>query len=291
MRYAVISDIHNNLEAFNAALKDIEQQNVDQICCLGDLLGYGPNPIECVDKMIKLRDSGKLAFCLSGNHDQAYLFDPNGFNRYAQIAILWTRKQLEKGAGRLRSNRMDFLGDLDYCRNKTVNELLFVHGSPRNCLNEYVFSEDVDDSDKMSSLFDTVKKRFSAKYCFMGHTHVPGIFVDRVSSGKFEYYSFEEIQREFGGKYKLGEESLLINVGSVGQPRDGDPRSCYVIIDYEPKGADNYIEYRRVEYDINKTVEAFERIPEFKLPFYDCDGEEVETRGINFLAERIKTGR
>lgn len=292
MRYAIISDIHNNLEALNAVLKDIDQQNVEKICCLGDLLGYGPNPIECVDKLMRLRDDGKLAFCLAGNHDQAYMFSPNGFNRYAEIAIAWTRSKIEGAKDRRSDERRDFLGELSFCPSKVIGELLFVHGSPHNCFNEYVFEEDVDDHDKMTRLFEQTQKKYKAKYCFMGHTHVPGIFVDRVVGGIYEYHTFEEIQKNFAGKFKLGHESLMINVGSVGQPRDGDPRSCYVVVNYEKDGSNNYVEYHRVEYDVDKTVQDFNRIPEFKEQEYiGPAGEHIDTRGISFLAERLKCGR
>lgn len=277
MRFAVISDIHNNLEAFTSALEDINKQNVDKICCLGDLLGYGPEPIKCVDKMLELRDQGRLEVCLPGNHDQAAMFEPQGFNYMAEAAILWTREQLEKSHTRRAQDRLDFISEMQLVRYFHKDELLLVHGSPRNFLNEYIFEDDVEDSEKMSRLFDIVERQYKSKYCFMGHTHVPGVFVNRKDGSRYEYHPFEEIEKESRGKFRLGDEALLINVGSIGQPRDGDPRVCYVVLNYEEGGSDNYVEYRRVEYDVEKTVAAFKKIPEF--------------RELGFLWERIKSGR
>ena len=99
MRFAIISDIHNNLEAFRSTLDVIERQKVDKICCLGDLLGYGPDPIKCVDLMLDLRRKGKLEVCLPGNHDQAAMFEPMGFNYMAQKAANWTRWQIAQARG------------------------------------------------------------------------------------------------------------------------------------------------------------------------------------------------
>ncbi|MBQ1864124.1 MAG: metallophosphoesterase family protein [Thermoguttaceae bacterium] len=277
MRFAIISDIHNNLEAFRSTLDDIERQKVDKICCLGDLLGYGPDPIKCVDLMLDLRRKGKLEVCLPGNHDQAAMFEPLGFNYMAEAAVNWTREQLEKAHGNRAVDRLDFLGELQIQQYYRKDELLFVHGSPRNRLNEYVFEEDVEDPDKMSRIFNAISQQYSAKYCFVGHTHVPGVFVNKTVGMRYEYRSYDEIRKENGGVFRLGPEETLVNVGSVGQPRDGDWRSCYVILNYEPKGSDNFIEFHRVEYDVEKTVAAFAEIPELaKYPF---------------LAQRIREGR
>ena len=280
MRYALISDIQSNLEAFRSTLQDIEKQQVDKICCLGDLVGYGPNPVECVDLILSLKKKGKLEVCLPGNHDQAAIFGAEGFNYMAQDAIEWTGDCLER-SGAKASDRLDFLGEITQPQSRFFqkDELLFVHGSPRNFLNEYVFEEDVEDFKKLEDIFSYVSKKFSAKYCFMGHTHVPGVFVNNKDGGRYEYHSPKDIQDSFGGKYKLGSEMLLVNVGSVGQPRDGNPQSCYVILDYEPGGSDNYLEYKRVEYDVAKTVGEFERVRR------SCDRLHV------FLSERIKDGR
>lgn len=277
MRYAVISDIHNNLPAFRAVLQDIETQNVDKICCLGDLLGYGPNPLECIELLLDLHDSKRLAFYIPGNHDQACMLDPQGFNPMAEKAILWTRKQLERESGGRNEKFTLFMYAKQVDRYKRMGDLLFVHGSPWHCLNEYVFEEDAENPDKMLKLFNAVKFTYRTKYSFMGHTHVPGVFVDNVVDGRYEYHSYKEIHEKFDDKFKLGGNALMINVGSVGQPRDYDPRSCYVILNYDQNGLDDYIRYRRVEYDVEETVKAFRNVEGLA--------------DLKFLWERIRIGR
>src|SRR5260370_36124295 len=123
---AIISDIHSNLEAFQAVLKDIESQGISEIYCLGDVVGYGPNPRECVDLVMKCK------IVLLGNHDQGALFDPEGFNPPAERAIFWTRTQLEAPAEnhQLRERRWEFLNERP--RSHREKGLLFGHGSARN---------------------------------------------------------------------------------------------------------------------------------------------------------------
>ncbi len=126
MRQALVSDIHGNLEAFEAVLADIASQSIDQILCLGDIVGYGPNPCECLDTVIK-----RCKFSILGNHDQAALFDPDGFNPVALKAIYWTRDRLDDpGTGRASTinRRWDFLSELP--RQIQEDKCLFVHGSP-----------------------------------------------------------------------------------------------------------------------------------------------------------------
>lgn len=256
LRFAVFSDIHNNLEAFQTTLKDIQKQNVEKYFCLGDLLGYGPKPAECVDLMMKLCKEGKVEVCLLGNHDQATLYDPEGFNRIAEAAVFWTREVLESARGSKARARWDFIAERPRLY-RLKNEFLFVHGSPRNPINEYVFPEDIDDKDKMKKLFALVPK-----YCFMGHTHVPGIFVDETNGdGRFDYLSFRDIVEQHGGKFPLGDRKLMINVGSVGQPRDLNPESCYAVVQYENGASDNFVEYHRTPYDVSKTQNEIQNIP------------------------------
>ena len=211
MRRALISDIHGNLEALEVVLEDIKTQKIDEIFCLGDVIGYGPNPRECIDRVME-----HCEMTLLGNHDQGAMFDPDGFNIGAERAIFWTRDQLESPHDRANNEkRWEFLGMLP--RSHKLDPFLFVHGSPRNPLSEYIFPEDIYNHRKMERLFQLVEK-----YCFQGHTHVPGVFTEG-----YQFYSPEEIDHE----YTLGEGKVMINVGSVGQPRDGDNRSCYVILD------------------------------------------------------------
>ena len=175
------------------------------------MIGYGPNPRECIDRVM---DACQMT--LLGNHDQGAMFDPDGFNIGAERAIFWTRDQLESSHDRVNNEkRWEFLGMLP--RSHKLDPFLFVHGSPRNPLSEYIFPEDIYNHRKMERLFQLVEK-----YCFQGHTHVPGVFTEG-----YQFYSPDEIDHE----YTLGEGKVMINVGSVGQPRDGDPRSCYVILE------------------------------------------------------------
>ena len=243
---AIISDIHGNLEALESVLRDIDSQNIQEIYCLGDVVGYGPNPRECIDLVAK-----RCTMCLLGNHDQGALFDPEGFNAGAERAIFWTRQMLEGGAR--SEDRWEFLGELPRMRREP--EFLFVHGSARNPLNEYVFPEDIYNQRKMERIFTLVEK-----YCFQGHTHIPGVFTEDLN-----FLAPEEIDFE----HDLGDKKSLVNVGSVGQPRNGDNRSSYVILN------DKHITFRRVEYDFGETAQKIYAIP-------DLD---------NFLGDRLRDGR
>ncbi len=245
---AIISDIHGNLEALEAVLADIHKQQIVQIYCLGDIIGYGPNPRECIDLVMR-----HCQVTILGNHDQAALFDPEGFNAGAERAIFWTRQMLESGDSDSNERRWEFLGELPRMRRE--EKFLYVHGSARNPLNEYVFPEDVYNQRKMERIFGLVDR-----YCFQGHTHIPGVFT--------EDYNFQTPD-ELGHKIELGEQKVLVNVGSVGQPRDGDPRSSYVVLD------DKTVNFRRVEYDFEKTIAKIYPIP-------DLD---------NFLGDRLRDGR
>jgi len=249
VKRALISDIHSNLEALQAVLGDIREQGITEVFCLGDLVGYGPNPAEIIDLVMKCK------VCLLGNHDQGALFDPEGFNTGAERAIFWTRNQLENGVGSPadRAHRWDFLGELP--RNHQDGKCLFVHGSARNPLNEYVFPEDIYNRRKLEKIFALVPQ-----HVFQGHTHVPGVF-----SENFNFFSPEELNDEF----RLTSEKCMVNVGSVGQPRDGDPRACYVVLD------DDVVRFRRVEYPVEKTIEKIYAVPELD----------------NFLGDRLRDGR
>jgi len=138
VKRAIISDIHSNLEALEAVLKDIDSQGITEIYCLGDIVGYGPNPRECIDLVMQ-----RCKVCLLGNHDQGALFDPEGFNVGAEKAIFWTREQLEEHHGNPAESlkRWDYLGERP--RIHKEGPIVYVHGSVRNPLNEYVFPEDI----------------------------------------------------------------------------------------------------------------------------------------------------
>ena len=248
MKRALISDIHSNIESLEAVLADIRQQGITEVYCLGDIVGYGPNPRESIDAVMKCK------VCLLGNHDQGALFDPEGFNTGAERAIFWTREQLENSGGNpTGQHRWDFLGELP--RNYREGPFLFVHGSARNPLNEYVFPEDIYNRRKMEKIFALIDR-----YCFQGHTHVPGVFTEDCA-----FYSPEELN----GEYRLGQQKVMINVGSVGQPRDGDPRACYVVVE------DDAVRFRRIDYPFEQTIRKIYDIPELD----------------NFLGDRLRDGR
>ncbi len=250
-RTAIISDIHGNLAALEAVMEDIESQNIDRVICLGDVVGYGPDPCACLDHVMG------FDFCVLGNHDSSALFDPEGFNVAAEQAIFWTRAQLECGRDGPEASRkrMEFICGLP--RMTREGSILFVHGSPRGPTNEYVFPEDTQNSKKIEKLFSMVPH-----LCFQGHTHVPGVFTTDLRFVR---------PADTGDGYDVSDpaEKLMINVGSVGQPRDGDRRCCYVIFD------EQLLVYRRVEYDIERTVQAIEAEPELD----------------DFLGYRLREGR
>ena len=245
---AIISDIHGNLEALEAVLADIRSQGITEIYCLGDIIGYGPNPRECIDLVMR-----NCQATILGNHDQAALFDPEGFNAGAERAIFWTRSMLESGDPQGNERRWEFLGELP----RLIREapFLFVHGSARNPLNEYVFPEDVYNQRKMERIFGLVEH-----YCFQGHTHIPGVFTE-----DYNFLSPDELEY----KVVLGDAKILVNVGSVGQPRDGDNRSSYVVLD------ERTVHFKRIDYDFEKTISKIYPIP-------DLD---------NFLGDRLRDGR
>jgi predicted phosphodiesterase len=268
VRRALISDIHGNLEALETVLEDIKAQEIPEIFCLGDIIGYGPNPRECIDRVMET-----CKITLLGNHDQGAMFDPDGFNIGAERAIFWTREQLESPSDRDNNQRRwEFLGELP--RSHRIGPFLFVHGSPRNPLSEYIFPEDIYNHRKMERLFQLV-----GRYCFQGHTHVPGIFTEN-----YQFFAPEEIDLE----YTLGEGKVMVNVGSVGQPRDGDNRACYVVLEdgLESDSANGELErpnparspkitYRRLTYDFEATIQKIYSVPDLEP----------------FLGDRLRQGR
>jgi diadenosine tetraphosphatase ApaH/serine/threonine PP2A family protein phosphatase len=270
--WAIISDIHSNLEALRAVGDDIAKFSPEKVICLGDIVGYGPNPVECVDIV---RENCDLV--ILGNHDQGALFDPEGFNNSAERAIFWTRAQLENSEGPEAQARWEFLTlrprrkewsatgqELEDTRDKngaSKGLFLFVHGSARHPLNEYVFPEDVYNERKMERIFQLV-----SHYCFQGHTHVPGVFTE-----DYKFFS----PTDMGHRYQFDQSKAVVNVGSVGQPRDGDWRACYVILETDDDGGPPKMEYRRVEYDVETTVKKIHAIPELD----------------RFLGDRLRDGR
>ncbi len=256
---ALISDIHSNLEALTAVLEDIERRGVERIVCLGDVVGYGPQPKECLDLV-----TDRAEVTLMGNHDFAVLYEPNKFNIGAEAACFWTRRQLEEEPDASRRNaRWERMGAFPVKHKAAAGDgedalpLAFVHGSPRRPVNEYVFPDDVYNAPgKLQTLFD----RFEG-LCFVGHTHVPGVFLETP-----DFYSPDELE----GAFELrSARKALINVGSVGQPRDRDPRASYVVVD------DEAVRFVRVEYDVESVMEKVFAVGELD----------------DYLGTRLKEGR
>jgi len=219
MRYAIIADIHGNLEALQRVLADAKKMNCTHYACLGDVVGYNANPKECLDI---IRDMGMP--CVKGNHDEycSVEMELEGFNQNAAEAVHWTREQLS-------AEDMKWLRDLRYIR--LVASFSIVHAT-------------LDGPQRWGYVFDKLAAAASLTYqntsvCFHGHTHVPVAFVrdHSVRGGIYQKFRIEPGKKFF------------INVGSVGQPRDGNPRAAYVVYDLD----ENSVELRRLDYDIATT--------------------------------------
>ncbi len=220
MRYAVISDVHGNLEALKAVLKDIKKKKIPDILFLGDAVGYGPDPDECVEVL-----NSECKILLAGNHDGAVLglTDIEYFNPYARAAVLWTRETMKK-------ENASILKGLPISKEIEDKKIFIVHSTPKEPKQWHY----------LLTLWDAEINfhYFGNKICLLGHSHQPFI-IERLPSGEMLTYR---------GEAKIGEtERYIINAGSVGQPRDGDPRACYAVID------DGSVKLQRVEYDIEKT--------------------------------------
>jgi predicted phosphodiesterase len=237
MRLAIISDIHANLEALQACIEDIRQQKVDDIICLGDIVGYGANPNECIQLV---RDT--CPRILLGNHDAAAIgsLSTEHFNIHAKIAIEWTAENLSAGS-------RDFLSSLPL--KEIEGSETYVHATPYEP-NMWYYITSLEEAAFNFQFFDTT-------FCFIGHTHIPIIIVLNSNKDVFVHQEFRINALDMPGA------QLLINVGSVGQPRDRNPTSCYGILDSEQKA----FEYRRIDYDIQKAQAKMRKIkmPEFLI--------------------------
>jgi len=278
--FAILSDIHSNLEALTVVLADIEKRGIKTIYCLGDVIGYGPNPKECLDLIIE-----KTEWCVLGNHDYATLYEPTNFNYGAEQASFWTREVLEAEQEKQHCDRRwSFLGSLQMRRSLApvlsgppphlasedtgageskigggTNTVImdFVHASPRKPVNEYIFPEDVyTNPAKVRLMFERVNH-----ICFVGHTHMPGVFLDEP-----DFY----LPDELGNVYPIIDgEKAIINIGSVGQPRDKDNRASYVFVN------ENHVHFVRLEYDFETTARKIMAI------------EQLDS----FHADRLRDGR
>ena len=257
--FAIISDIHSNLEALTTVLDDIEKRGIKTVYCLGDVVGYAANPLECLDLIID-----KTEICVQGNHDFAAIFEPTNFNSGAEAAAYWTRKMLEEEPNQeKRDRRWQFLGsqkmrwtrELNASGGKTILDL--VHASPRRPINEYIFPDDVyTTTGKMTGLFGQVKH-----ICFIGHTHLPGVFLEDP-----DFYSPGDLDDIYP---IIPDEKAIINVGSVGQPRARDNRASYVYIE------DNNVHFVRLNYDFKAAAAKIYETPELD----------------NFEGDRLADGR
>ena len=218
MRILVISDIHANLAALEAVIKDAGE--FDSVWCLGDLIGYGPDPNECIEH---IRQLPQLK-CLAGNHDHAVLglMLLSRFNHEAQEAVTWTQNVLSE------ENRT-YLSSLPLMMTHEVFTL--VHGSPREPLWEYILDEHIAQRNF---------NRIETDYCLVGHSHIPLLFFKPT-----EENSVLQLQMPVREPFSL-QPRMILNPGSVGQPRDLDPRASYAILDLE----NDTWELRRIAYDI-----------------------------------------
>lgn len=238
MMHAIISDVHGNLEALEVVISDIRKRNIDDIIFLGDAVGYGPDPVDCLRLLL---DSASVK--IRGNHDQA-LIEPellNYFNEYARMAIEWTASKINEGTKKI-------IRDMPLTAKKRLmgRDIYFVHGSPREPEKwHYILTlNDVE----------TNLRYFNESICFVGHSHQPFI-VEKKMSGEIIVHRESEVVIDETSRY-------IINAGSVGQPRDMDPRSCYVILD------DGRITFVRLSYDIKKTQK---KMRDAGLPGYLID--------------------
>jgi len=233
MRYAIIADIHANLVALTAVLDDIERRGgVGEIWCLGDVVGYGPDPHQCIELLCQYKH-----ICVAGNHDWAAIgkIDTSDFNLDAAVACHWTARQLTP-------EDIDYLGSLPLVIQK--GGFTLVHGSPREPIREYLLST--------SSAKENLAY-FQSKFCLVGHSHVPLVFECRDDGTCFlSQFSADTV-------LTLAQNRQIINPGGVGQPRDGDPRASYAIYDSEVGVVTHY----RISYDIGATQA---RMTEYKLP-------------------------
>jgi len=224
-RVGIISDIHGNLHALEAVLEQLEKEKVDMIVCCGDVVGYGARPNECVDTIRRLNIP-----TIAGNHDHAALLltDISNFNEIAKAAVLWTKRVLTE-------ENMEFLRQLPLSLKDTANNVFYVHASPKEP-GEWNYILTMGEA-------RTNFNYFTEQICFIGHSHQP--FIIENDEGNLACPTRPEIELREGRRY-------LINVGSVGQPRDHNPRPCFVIVDFESRR----LEIRRCDYDLAGSQQA-----------------------------------
>ena len=230
MRYAILSDIHGNLEALRAVLDDCAGR-VDAVLCLGDTVGYGADPLACVELIAE-----RAQAIVGGNHEHAVagLLSLGWFNRHARVAAEWTRERLDE-------DHRAYLGSLPLLTE--VGDATLVHASPAQP-EEWDYLVTAEDG-------FAAFPHFATRWCFVGHSHLPGAW-SLGSAGPEHHPGGGLLQAERGRRY-------IVNVGSVGQPRDRDPRAAYAVWDAEA----GWIQIRRVAYDVRT---ARRKILEAGLP-------------------------
>ena len=219
MRYGIFSDVHGNLEALTAVIDAYQSEKIDTYFCLGDVVGYGANPNECIHVVDQL-----VSQCIAGNHDWAAIekIDITYFNLVAKQAIVWTKQHLSEASLR-------FLKNLELGFKN--NDLILVHGTLQNP-EEFIYLFDSTQAEQTFSFMDH-------RVCFLGHTHVPQIIIQRDQ--RIFYSETMDVRLEDDQKY-------IVNVGSVGQPRDGNPETAYCIYDTELKT----VSIKRIPYNIEE---------------------------------------
>jgi len=223
VHYAILSCVHANYDAFAAVVDDATRRGVERIILMGDVVGFGPQPVECVDLARQA-----CAITLRGCHDQALLDGAAHLPAATREGIQWAKDELGP-------ERVEWIKGLS--ESYDAAGIIFCHASPREFVSEYLFAEAVRrDPRKLARAFEK-----TAKIVFVGHTHVPGVFLENpirwTPAAQLEHYYH----------YKKGEK-VIVNVGSVGQPRDGDPRACYLEVNK------NELYWRRVDYDVQQVV-------------------------------------
>jgi diadenosine tetraphosphatase ApaH/serine/threonine PP2A family protein phosphatase len=235
MRVAVLSDIHSNIVALDAVLS--HAGDVDAIWHLGDVVGYGPEPEFCVDLV-----RGHASLCLLGNHDEALFRDASDFNPHARGAINYTKRRMQPRWWSSSETRARWKWLKNLPLKQSIGRFLFVHGSPRDPVREYVLSTDgILNPDKLRSIFDAFDGVGVA-----GHTHQPGLHDESLRFRGLEGAAELTLPLEPDRRY-------FVNVGSTGQPRDGDNRACYAVLE------EHQVTWHRVEYDFRVTQDKILR--------------------------------
>ena len=237
MKVAIISDLHSNREALDAVFEHIDGQGLKTVYCLGDVVGYGPEPEYCVD-LVRAR----CTFCLLGNHDEALFRDASDFNPHARGAIEYTRACMQPQwySSPEKKARWRWLKGLPL--SKSEGRFVFVHGSTRDPVREYVLSTDgFLNPDKLRGIFASFDSIAVA-----GHTHHPGMHDESLRFHGLAGESSLRLSMAEGSKY-------FVNVGSVGQPRDSDNRAAYAVLEANGAGKPARVTWHRVAYDFQAT--------------------------------------